>query len=141
MIKLSEVIAYFAFAIILFAAVGIVMCKDAEAACPENGIPVTEQTTQQSPAQFVTSDICINWAAPLSIVMHHYHVYENDLMTSAPTSRSHPLTMDEKRVVFKIEVQGAAEDIELVDTPISDPLFVEWVDLQCLDGPRVVPCS
>lgn len=142
MIKLGEVIAYFTFAVVLLVVIFIVTCKDANAQepCPVGVVDLGETTSSQNPAQFVTQCNCVGWTAPTDIVVDHYHFYSGGILRTQPTTGAHRYCAAEKRSVEEIVIKAVAENVEDSDTTISNSLYIEWVDRQCLDGDRVVPC-
>jgi len=111
----------------------------AVAACPEDAIDPNEVSSPTDPVQMVIQDPCIFWNAGTGAV-DHYHIYVAGLMRASQGTRTYQHTIAEKRVVEQIVVEAVATDVASPDAPLSDPLYVEWVDRQCLEGNKVVPC-
>lgn len=114
---------------------------EADAACPEDSVDPGQTSSPTNPVQLVVQDACITWAVPPpGFEVHHYHYYAGGIMLVSQTGRSYLHSITEKRVVEEIRIKSVSPDIDTTETTVSDPLYIEWVDRQCLTGNIVVTC-
>ena len=118
----------------------ILWADSTRAACPLDSIDPGETSSATNPIQMVVACPCIAWTAPDGIAVDHYHIYANGIMRASQVFKTYEHCLVEKRVVEEVVVKAAATEQAVSDLPVSGSLFVEWVDRQCLDGNKVVPC-
>ena len=118
---------------------GSLLCHAAAAECPEDPVGTEEPSSETDPIQIVVQCACIGWDAGTGTVNHH-HFYANDIMKGVPLNRSYYHCLEEKRVAERLVVEAVSANLGTPNSIVSEPLYVEWVDLQCLEGNRVITC-
>lgn len=106
----------------------------------QEAISLSEDTSPNSPAQVVESCVPISWAAPPDLAVNHYHFYSGGILRANVVTPPYLHCIAEKRTIEEIFVRAIADSVEFLDTTLSNSLYVELVDRQCLEDIRVVPC-
>jgi hypothetical protein len=157
----SDVLDVLRWVIYFFMVVVVALCvallfvsrADAQTLCLEDqGVDTQVATSLLNPAQFVSDDLCINWAVTPGAV-NHYHFYADDVNVGNPAQRALRYFVPTKGQVFKLDVEAVGPTRGVVTSALSGSFFVEWVDRdtsqvceawapeQCVDVfDRVVPC-
>jgi hypothetical protein len=141
------------FVCVVITAVILTIQANAQTLCLEDqGVDTQVATSLLNPAQFVSDDLCINWATGTGAV-NHYHFYADDVNVGNPAQRALRYFVPAKGQVFKLDVEAVGPMRGVVTSALSGSFFVEWVDRdtsqvceawapeQCVDVfDRVVPC-
>jgi len=140
---------------ILILATSLLLAFEATAqTCVENdGEELDMGSTADNPVEFVDPCQCYVWATGTGEeLIDHYHFFADGVTKGNPTQRAQTYCIPEKGVTVKLDVVASPAIYPGAHSPVSDSLFVRWVDrdetqaciawasAQCVEGDRVVPC-